>query len=62
MFYPINVVTNGELSHRTITENVFYLDQVKSEYINIKCEIITEDVDGVIKDRKLNSLAIDGDK
>ena len=55
-------MTNGELSHRTITENVFYLDQVKSEYINIKCEIITEDVDGVIKDRKLNSLAIDGDK
>jgi hypothetical protein len=64
MVYPLDVVTNGELTNSSITENGFYLDLAKSRYldINIKKEVLTEGADGLTEDTRFNRPAKDGDK
>ena len=62
--YPFDVLEEIELSDNSITENGFYLDLVKSQHLDVIIikEVLTNAVDGLIKDTQFNSFAKDGDK
>mgnify|MGYP007066582278 CR=1 FL=1 len=63
MVYPLDAATGAELTNSSMTENGFTLDMAKSRYldINVKREILTEGVDGLIEDTRFNKTVKDGD-
>lgn len=64
MVYPFDIKTKSELASSSITENGFYLDLVKSRYldINIKKEILKDGAEGMTEDVRFNRPAKDGDR
>ncbi len=64
MVFPFDVKTKSELTNSTHTENGFYLDMARSKYldINIKKEILTDGVDGLVEDIRFNKPAKDGEE
>ena len=64
MVYPIDTLTNAELSNTAITPNGFRLDLARSRYldINIKRETLTEGAVGLTEDIRFNRPAKDGDQ
>lgn len=64
MIFPFDVVTGQELTNSVFTENGFYIDLANSRYLNvdIKREILTEGVDGLVEDTRYNRPASDGEK
>lgn len=62
MVYPFDVLTNGELTNSSMTENGFRLDLAKSRYlkINIKREVMTDSAYGLTEDTRFNGPAKDG--
>lgn len=64
MVFPFDVVTGQELTNSVFTENGFYIDLANSRYLNIdiKREILTEGVDGLVEDTRYNRPAADGEK
>ena len=64
MVFPFDVVTGEELTNSVFTENGFYIDLANSRYLNIdiKREILTEGVDGLVEDTRYNRPAADGEK
>lgn len=64
MVYPFDVVTGGELTNSSMTENGFRLDLAMSRYlkVNIKREVLKDSADGLIEDTRFNGPAKDGAK
>jgi hypothetical protein len=64
MVFPFDVLTGQELTNNVFTENGFYIDLADSRYLNIdiKREILTEGVDGLVEDTRYNRPAADGEK
>lgn len=64
MVFPFDVVTGQELTNSVFTKNGFYIDLANSRYLNIdiKREILTEGVDGLVEDTRYNRPAVDGEK
>ena len=64
MVFPFDVLTGQELTNSVFTENGFYIDLANSRYLNIdiKREILTEGVDGLVEDTRYNRPAADGEK
>lgn len=64
MVFPFDVLTGQELTNSVFTENGFYIDLANSKYLNIdiKREILTEGVDGLVEDTRYNRPAADGEK
>lgn len=62
MIFPYDVVTKNELKNTSITENGFYLDLANSKYlnVNIKKEILSEGLDGLVEDTRFNKPAKSG--
>ena len=64
MVFPFDVLTGQELTNNVFTENGFYIDLANSKYlnVNIKCEVLTEGVEGLIEDTRYNRPAVDGEQ
>ena len=64
MVYPFDVATGTELTNLSFTENGFYLDLAKSQYldINVKKQVLNEFGDGLVEDVRFNKPAKDGEK
>jgi len=63
MVYPFDTVNKNELTNTSVTENGFYLDLAKSEYldINVKKEVLKEGAEGLVEDTRFNMPASDGE-
>lgn len=63
MVYPLDAKTGAELTNSSMTENGFKLDMAKSRFlnINVKREMLTETIDGLIEDTRFNKTVKDGD-
>ena len=63
MVYAFDNATGAELPNGAIAKNGFTLDLANSLYldINIKKEILTEGVEGLVEDTRFNRPAKDGD-
>lgn len=63
MVYPLDAKTSAELTNSSMTENGFKLDMAKSRFlnINVKREMLTETIDGLIEDTRFNKTVKDGD-
>ena len=63
MVYPLDAITGAELTNSSMTENGFKLDMAKSRFlnINVKREMLTETIDGLIEDTRFNKTVKDGD-
>jgi len=64
MVFPYDVATGQELSNTSMTENGFYLDLARSQYLDIiiKKEVLKEGTDGLVEDTRFNRPAKDGEK
>lgn len=64
MVFLFDVVTGQELTNSVLTENGFYIDLANSKYLNIdiKREILSEGVDGLVEDTRFNRPAADGEQ
>jgi hypothetical protein len=64
MVYPIDIATKSELLNNSVAKEGFYLDLVRSRYldINIKKEIMAAGSDGFTEDTRFNRPAKDGDR
>ena len=64
MVYPVDLITNEELTNKSMTHNGFRLDLAKSRYldINIKKEVLKQDADGLTEDIRFNAPAKEGDE
>lgn len=64
MVYPFDVLTKGELTNSSLTENGFYLDLAKSRYldIDVKKEVLVQGSDALTEDTRFNRPAKDGEQ
>ena len=62
MVYPFDVADGTELTNCSMTDNGFKLDLAKSRYlkVNVKREVLTDSVDGLMEDTRFNGPAKDG--
>jgi hypothetical protein len=62
MVYPFDLVTGGELTNSSMTENGFRLDLANSRYlkINLKREILKNSADGLVEDTRSNGPTKEG--
>ena len=64
MVYPCDVSTGNELMNTSITENGFYIDLAKSQYLDVivKKEVLVEGSEGLVEDTRFNRPAKSGEQ
>ena len=64
MVYPFDALTHAELQNTAVAEHGFYLDLVRSRYldIDVRRSVIVQGPSGVIEDERFNRPAKDGDE
>ena len=64
MVFPFDVLSGQELTNSVFTENGFYIDYANSKYLNVdvKREVLSEGVDGLVEDTRFNRPAKDGEQ
>lgn len=64
MVFPFDIETGKELTDSVFTENGFYIDLANSKYlnVNVKKEILSEGIDGLVEDTRFNRPAKDKEK
>lgn len=64
MIFPMDVKTKSELINEAFTENGFYIDFAKSQYldVSIKKEVLKEGTNGLVEDVRFNKSAKPGEK
>lgn len=64
MIFPFDVITGQELTNSVFTENGFYIDFANSKYLNVdvKKEVLSEGVEGLVEDTRFNRPAKDGEQ